>query len=91
MGREIPKKTTMWKKCDFKKVDYHFDMNVFPRVVWILPQLAAFVLQLKQKNVHGRKSTEWILYLTIYLVKCYLLYSTVDFFIFFIKSCGVFY
>ena len=32
-NREIPKKATMRWNCDFKKVDTHFDMNVFPRVV----------------------------------------------------------
>ena len=47
-NREIPKKT--------KKLISHFDMNVFPRVVWILSQLTAFVLKLQQKNLRGQKS-----------------------------------
>ena len=34
-------------------------MNVFPRVVWVLPQTTAFVLKIQQENLHGRKSTEW--------------------------------
>ena len=31
-------------------------MNVFPRVVWILSQLTAFVLKIQQKNLRGQKS-----------------------------------
>ena len=34
-------------------------MNFFPQVVWILSQLAAFVLKLQQKNLLGQKSTVW--------------------------------
>ena len=33
-----------------KKLISHFDMNVFSRVVLILSQLTAFVLELQQKN-----------------------------------------
>ena len=36
--RAICKKTTMNRKCDFKKVEITL-MNVFPRVVWTLSQL----------------------------------------------------
>ena len=35
-------------------VTVYFDMNVFPRVVWILSQLTAFVLNLLQKNLDGK-------------------------------------
>ena len=38
------------------KLISHFDMNVFPRVVWTLLQLTAFVLKLQQKNVCGKKA-----------------------------------
>ena len=58
-NREIPKKTTMRRKCDFKRLISHFDMNVFRRVVWILSQLTAFVLKLQQKNLRGQKSIVW--------------------------------
>ena len=34
-------------------------MDVFPRVVWIMSQLTAFVLKLQQKNLHGQKSIVW--------------------------------
>ena len=34
-------------------------MNFFPQVVWILSQLAAFILKLQQKNLLGQKSTVW--------------------------------
>ena len=40
----------MRRKRDFKKY-----MNVFPRVVWILLQLTAFVLKLQQKIISGQK------------------------------------
>ena len=40
-----------------KKLRSHFDMNVFPKVVWMLSQLTAFVLKLPQKNLDGQKST----------------------------------
>ena len=43
--------------CDFKKLISHFDMNVFPRLVWILSLLTAFVLKLLQKIIDGQKST----------------------------------
>ena len=66
----------------------HFGMNVFPRVVWILSQLTAFVLKLQQKNLHGQKSTVWktALELNIYLLECCLLYPAVIFFAIFRKS-----
>ena len=57
--REIPKKTAMRRKCDFKKLISHFDLNVFWRVVWILSQIAPIVLKLRQKNLHGQKSAIW--------------------------------
>ena len=38
-----------------KKLIPHSDMNVFPRVVWILSHSTAFVLKLQQKNLHGQK------------------------------------
>ena len=41
------------------KLISHFDVNVFLRVVWILPQLTAFVLKLQQKNLHGQKPIAW--------------------------------
>ena len=41
------------------KLISHFDMNVFPRVVWTLLQLTAFVLKLQQKNVRGKKAIVW--------------------------------
>ena len=34
-------------------------MNVFPRIVWILSQLTAFVLKFQQKNLRGQKSIVW--------------------------------
>ena len=34
-------------------------MNIFMRVVWMLSQLAAFVLKLQQKNLRGGKSIVW--------------------------------
>ena len=37
----------------------HFDMNVFPRVVWILSQITTFALKLQQKNLRGQKSIVW--------------------------------
>ena len=77
-----------------KKLISHFDLNVFSRVVWILWQLTAFILELNQKNLPGRKSTAWnTALITQYLLKldlseiC-LLYSAVDFFIFFSKPDG---
>ena len=42
-----------------RKLISHFDINVFPRVVWILSQLTAFVLKFLQKNLDGQKSTVW--------------------------------
>ena len=42
-----------------KKLTSHFDMNVFPRIVWILLQLTAFVLKRQQKNLRGQKSIVW--------------------------------
>ena len=38
-----------------KKLISHFDVNVFPRVVWILSQPTAFLLKLQQKNLRGQK------------------------------------
>ena len=38
------------------KLISHFDMNFFPRVVWILSQITAFVLKIQQKNLRGQKS-----------------------------------
>ena len=43
-NRKIPKKATMRRKYDLKKLISHFDMNVFLRVVWILSQLTALAL-----------------------------------------------
>ena len=40
----------------------HFDLDVFSIVVWILPQLTAFVLKLQQKNLHGQKSRYCVVY-----------------------------
>ena len=40
-----------------KKLRSHFDLNVSPKVVWMLSQLTAFVLKLPQKNLDGQKST----------------------------------
>ena len=42
-----------------KKLIPHFDMKVFPRIVWILSQLTAFVLKLQQKHLRGQKSIVW--------------------------------
>ena len=42
-----------------KKLISHFDMNILLRVVWILLQLTAFVLELQQKNLRGQKSVIW--------------------------------
>ena len=42
-----------------RKLISHFDINVFPRVVWILSQLTAFVLKFQQKNLDEQKSTVW--------------------------------
>ena len=49
----------MKRECKFKRLISHFDVNVFPRVVWILPQLTAFVLKLQKKNLCGQKSIVW--------------------------------
>ena len=49
----------MGRKCDFKRLISYFNVNVFPRVVWILSQLTAFVLKLQQKNLSGQKSIVW--------------------------------
>ena len=40
-----------------KKLIPHFHMNVFPRVVLILPQ--QLFLKLQQKNLHRQKFTKW--------------------------------
>ena len=53
----ISKETAMRGNCDFRKLISHFDMNVFPRLVWILSLLTAFVLKLLQKIIDGQKST----------------------------------
>ena len=37
-NREIPKKITMRRKCGFKRLISHCDMNIFPGVVWKLPK-----------------------------------------------------
>ena len=37
----------------------HFNMNVFPRVVWILSQITTFALKLQQKNLHEQNSIVW--------------------------------
>ena len=42
-----------------KKFVSYLDLNVFQRVVWMLSQLTAFVLKLRQENLHGQKSTVW--------------------------------
>ena len=77
-----------------KKLISHFDLNVFSRVVWILSQFTAFALKLQQKKLHGRKSTAWstalITQYLLNLLECCLLYSAVDFFIFFNKADGGF-
>ena len=40
-----------------RKLISHLDMNVFPRVVWMLSQLTDFVLKFPQKSFDGQKST----------------------------------
>ena len=82
----------MRRKCDFKRLISHFDMNVFPRVVWIFSQLTAFVLKLEQKNLRGRNLLygELPMYLNIYLLEYGLLYLAVNFFSIFRKYEGVF-
>ena len=40
-----------------KKLVSYLDLKFFQRVVWMLSQLTAFVLKLRQENLHGQKST----------------------------------
>ena len=42
-----------------KKLVSYFNLNVFQRVVWMLSQLTALALKLRQENLHGQKSTVW--------------------------------
>ena len=50
-------KRQLWEESVISKG--YFNVNVFPRVVWILSQLTAFVLKLQQKNLSGQKSIVW--------------------------------
>ena len=84
----------MRRKCDSKKVDIiHFDMNVFPRVAWIL----SYSLQLLFWNFNRKISVDKNLlygklpkYPNIYLLQCGQLYLALNFFAIFSKSDGAF-
>ena len=85
-NREIPKKTNIWRKCDWVNITlWHecFPESCLSIVTSYRLTLTDFVLKFKLKNVHEWKSTKWILYPNTYLTECCLLHSAVDFFHFF--------
>ena len=72
----------MRRKCDFKKVDITHSLESFLGSCFHIA--ATGFLKLQQKDFHGRKSTEWKnVLIPQYLVECCLLYSTVEFLLFY--------
>ena len=68
-NNEIPKKTTMRRNCDFKKVDITLSHECFPESCLDVVTTYSFCLKLQQKNLRVQKSIVW----KIVLVPQYLL------------------